>query len=958
MILKSSFLLIFALLFTGLATENEYHGEFFPAQPIQLTAESDGPSEREVSYGYSIHIIRSFPTPGSSPTDLGWDGSALWCSDISSDKLYKIDPATGNIISTINAPGTHPTGLAWDGVCLWNADLDTDKLYKLDPMTGTILGQFDAPVDNTRGLVWIDGYVYLTDSGTDTVYRLNPATGLIDSLYLAPFYAPRGLAYDGVYLWHCDGTKEKLILTERDAGRVILTLPSPGTYPWGLAWDGTHLWNLDADEEKIYQLEFDFSMNTITYDPVSFNITFSDSVTVLSGSIDTMKTYISLPKSDARQSLLAPPLFSPQPDNYVTDQWGQEAAYFKELDVTGTKHKTMAAKVELSVLKTYLTPEKVGSLAEVPSDIKTVYTQDTENYQINDAVIVNAVQEAVGSETDLYWQVRKIHDYIIDHLTYYADGSWDPAPIVLQQGHGSCSEYTYAMIAMCRHLGIPARYTGATLLRGELPAFDGSFHRWSEVYLPPFGWVPIDVQGDDEVRPGYAAENFGLVKNGALVLLKGGGPSDYLDWYYNSYHTYRCSSGCSRDTDRSALWDEYTPNEDNLTIPLVAGWNWFSINFENDDMNPNTVLSGLAPNGAFIKNQTSFATYYGGTTGWYSSNGLDVIDPKSMYMIKMAAKDTLVFSGQPVDMAATPISLAGGWNWIGYLPQAAIAMNGALSSIAPNGSFIKNQTQFATYYGGTTGWYSSNGLDEMQPGFGYMLRMNAADELIYPTPAGALAKSTETGSKVFPADWIPEIHKYEHSMAITGVVVTDGRERKQEDLVIGAFVGDECRGVAGVAPFPLNGRYEFGLLVHGEEDEVIRFKVREKSDDFEAVNTMIFTVNGVIGDGPDPYILQIAKTVAVEIPSDYQLYRNHPNPFNPVTTIAYDLPGDSEVRLEIYDIRGQLVRTLQRGEQAAGHYDIQWDAHNEQGLPVVSGLYFVRMMSGEFRQTYKMIFAK
>jgi len=87
-------------------------------------------------------------------------------------------------------------------------------------------------------------------------------------------------------------------------------------------------------------------------------------------------------------------------------------------------------------------------------------------------------------------------------------------------------------------------------------------------------------------------------------------------------------------------------------------------------------------------------------------------------------------------------------------------------------------------------------------------------------------------------------------------------------------------------------------------------------------------------------------------PSKFALYPNYPNPFNPVTTIAFDLPKVSEVRLAIYTVSGQQVTTLVSGHQEAGHYEVRWDAN------VASGVYICRLQAGEFTATRRMILVR
>jgi len=96
------------------------------------------------------------------------------------------------------------------------------------------------------------------------------------------------------------------------------------------------------------------------------------------------------------------------------------------------------------------------------------------------------------------------------------------------------------------------------------------------------------------------------------------------------------------------------------------------------------------------------------------------------------------------------------------------------------------------------------------------------------------------------------------------------------------------------------------------------------------------------------------------LPKAFALSQNFPNPFNPSTTVAYDIPEGKEVqvRLNIYNVRGQLVRTLVDEVKSEGSYQIQWDGNSNNGQKVSSGVYFYRLVAGEFNQTRKMVILK
>jgi len=99
-------------------------------------------------------------------------------------------------------------------------------------------------------------------------------------------------------------------------------------------------------------------------------------------------------------------------------------------------------------------------------------------------------------------------------------------------------------------------------------------------------------------------------------------------------------------------------------------------------------------------------------------------------------------------------------------------------------------------------------------------------------------------------------------------------------------------------------------------------------------------------------------SISSTLPEQYVLYQNHPNPFNPVTKIRYDLPDDAYVTLTIHDMMGRRVRRLVDGPQTAGNRSIQWNGTDEQGRAISAGLYLFSISAGQFNETRKMILLK
>ena len=89
-------------------------------------------------------------------------------------------------------------------------------------------------------------------------------------------------------------------------------------------------------------------------------------------------------------------------------------------------------------------------------------------------------------------------------------------------------------------------------------------------------------------------------------------------------------------------------------------------------------------------------------------------------------------------------------------------------------------------------------------------------------------------------------------------------------------------------------------------------------------------------------------------PKAFALGQNRPNPFNPTTVIEYVLPESAPVKLEVYNLLGQVVRTLVDGEQVAGRYSVVWDGRDDLGREVATGIYFYRLSAGKFHAVRRM----
>ncbi len=160
-----------------------------------------------------------------------------------------------------------------------------------------------------------------------------------------------------------------------------------------------------------------------------------------------------------------------------------------------------------------------------------------------------------------------------------------------------------------------------------------------------------------------------------------------------------------------------------------------------------------------------------------------------------------------------------------------------------------------------------------------------------------------------------------------------------------AYVADQHRGLRVINVNSSNNPFELGY-----------YDTPGSAEDVFLVGDTAYVADGETG----VYVLQYDPTVAIEepqpsIPQTIVLQQNYPNPFNPTTVIQYQLPTVADVNLTVYTITGQKVRTLVNTRQIAGEHRLTWDARNDGGFRVGSGVYIYRLVAGQEVQAKKMI---
>jgi len=188
-------------------------------------------------------------------------------------------------------------------------------------------------------------------------------------------------------------------------------------------------------------------------------------------------------------------------------------------------------------------------------------------------------------------------------------------------------------------------------------------------------------------------------------------------------------------------------------------------------------------------------------------------------------------------------------------------------------------------------------------------------------------RATSTGMSVVPTNYT--LHNI--------VEIDSGTAPSYIDTTIYA-VGSGWPGIGNTAEYPV--RYKI-QAVDKYQDTSVR-------SDFDMGIGLIPNVGcPLCTEGPDSFISD------TEIPREFKLYSNYPNPFNPSTNIKFDLPKDVQVSIKIYDIVGREVKTIVNEYKTAGRYSVTFS-----GFDFASGVYYYSIKAGEFEQVRKMILLK
>ena len=346
------------------------------------------------------------------------------------------------------------------------------------------------------------------------------------------------------------------------------------------------------------------------------------------------------------------------------------------------------------------------------------------------------------------------------------------------------------------------------------------------------------------------------------------------------------------------------PGPASQTDNLSAGWNWWSTYVEMNGANGLELLeSGLGTNGLNIKSSNGNSVEY--IPDWEMWWGDEIeVRNESMYEINVAQTGTVTVAGTQAIPGVHPVTLAPGWNWIGYPVNASLPTETALASLSPaEEDVIQSRSGYSMYWPDFGFW---GDVEYMTPGSGYKYMSNNAQPqtLTYPSSTGrALAYKLKT------VETRPEAMQHQYLMDIVAVAELEGEELEASHYELIALSDGQPRGRASLRYCEPNGRHVAMLLVYGDASETLEFRLldTESGKVYEGAERMDFKAEKVVGGLRKPFTMHFGS----EQEDAFALKGMFPNPAKAGETVYLNMVDTSVEEgasgIELFNALGERI---------------------------------------------------
>jgi hypothetical protein len=428
-------------------------------------------------------VLRS---PDADPAGLAWDGTSLWLAGRKSRRIYRIDPVSGEVRESFPAPGRFPTCLAFEGGRLWHSDARTRTLYCL--VKGKVIRQFALDWECVGVAVGRDGLI-VGDWQSETLRVVSPQTGKVLRTMPAADRNLWGLAADEERLWCARG--DCLIVQDRRRCLPIGGFGVAGRHPdarrvSGLALADGWIWYADNLNGRIVKIRRPDHGQQIAARGIRREATFWMKVRNTSGQAWTPFCFLmNVPVYEMPGQRFLDYQIDPPPAAHYRDPDGNlHALYRRErFAPSETLHVQVRVRLWCADRWTFLDPQQVR--APVPQDLQRICREGFQGQlPLKDPTVRAFALEAAKGETNPYWRLRRVHDALIDRVTY-APPADESVAGPLKTGKGLCRNFSTALQALGRIVEVP-------VLDAWAP-----HHNLVCAYVPGAGWAFIEVTANN-----------------------------------------------------------------------------------------------------------------------------------------------------------------------------------------------------------------------------------------------------------------------------------------------------------------------------------------------------------------------------------------------------------------------------------------------------------------------------